>query len=82
MNSGIIEGNISAGKSTLSKEIGDKYVYFWENFDPPFMRKVYEEGINEFDEVKKELALNYSWNFTWKKNAEEYSQLYKSLLEK
>ncbi len=25
MNSGIIEGNISAGKSTLSKEIGDKY---------------------------------------------------------
>lgn len=65
---------------TSLKEIGDRYVYFWKTFEPEAMLEVYNFGMNDFDENKKELAYNYSLQYTWEKNAEEYIKLYKSVI--
>jgi len=65
---------------TSLKEIGDRYVHFWESFDADTMSKVYFSGMKSFNELKKNAAYDYSLKFTWQENAKEYVRLYKSLL--
>lgn len=65
---------------TSLKEIGDEYVFFWKTFDPTEMSKVFSNGMENFTERKKQFAYEYSLKYSWKKNAEEYLELYKYLL--
>jgi len=67
--------------NTSLKEIGDKYVYFWNSFNPHNMFEVFKNGINDFNEEKKMLAINYARQFTWRSNIEQYYNLYKHLLK-
>lgn len=73
----------SSNKTSLP-EIGKNHVYYWETFDPKYMAKVLKEGLEDFNkdkENKEKEIFEYASQFTWEKNAEEYHQLYKDLLE-
>jgi glycosyltransferase involved in cell wall biosynthesis len=66
---------------TSLKEIADKHAYFWTSFEPDDMMNVFTNGIKDFNEDRKNEAYNYSLRFTWEKNAGEYLNLYRQLLE-
>jgi glycosyltransferase involved in cell wall biosynthesis len=64
---------------TSLKEIGNKHVFFWQTFDPNYMKNVFESGLAQFDNTRMEEAYQYSLQFTWGKNAIEYYKLYTEL---
>lgn len=84
----IIEA-MSLGKpvflSTFSclPEIGGNEAYYFENFEPGYMKKVFLEGIAAYDndENKKEAIIKHANQFNWKKAGREYMELYKSVLD-
>lgn len=66
---------------TSLKEIGGEFAFFWKNFEPEEMLKVFNLGIDTFKydgfvEKQKEYANTY----TYKRNVSEYLQLYEDLL--
>ncbi len=72
---------VFCSNKTSLKEIGDKYVYFWNSFEPQEMNAIYSAGIADYTEEKQAQAYEYSLKYTWKTNAQEYMQLFKSLNE-
>lgn len=64
---------------TSLKEIGSSYVFYWDSYEPDKMLTVFYEGIDAFDEEKKERALRYSLQFTWEESVKQYLELYKQL---
>jgi glycosyltransferase involved in cell wall biosynthesis len=64
---------------TSLMEIGNNYVFYWHSFDTNEMLKTFYSGLEAFSAEKKEAALKYSLQFTWKENVKQYLKLYKSL---
>ena len=67
---------------TSLKEIGDRFAFFWENFDPQEMVNIYEKGVDQFNsnENFKMEQLRYANSFTWEKNVQQYLKIYQQLL--
>lgn len=71
--------------STLSSlpEIGSDAAYYWNNFEPDYMKNILIEGLNHFEsnrvimESKLYDRANY---FNWDKSSKEYLDIYRSLL--
>ncbi len=69
---------VFVSKETSLKEIGNRYAFFWDDFDPQSMKKRVETGLAEFHgngrlaEEAKEYA---SW-FSTDRHFEEYEELY------
>ena len=64
-------------------EIGSDAAYYWNNFDPDYMKNILIEGLNHFEsnrgimESKLYDRANY---FNWDKSSKEYLEIYRSLL--
>ena len=62
-------------------EIGGNAAYYFNDFDPVEMRKIFEKGMNDFidndraESIKQQAAL-----FNWNKNAQQYLEIYRSLV--
>jgi len=65
---------------TSLKEIGNKHVYFWENFSLANMVSVFRDGMDDFSIKKQEEEIAYANFFTWERNVKEYINYYKTLL--
>lgn len=82
----VIEGMLF-GKPVFSStytslpEIGDKYAFFWENFDPHHMKDVLEKNIIRFykDAVFVEHQLKYANSYTLERHMEAYLDLYRNI---
>jgi len=64
-------------------EIGDKYAFYWENFESKYMSDVFLEKMTEFSRnTEKQLEMKqYADQFTWEKNVGEYIKLYRKILQ-
>jgi glycosyltransferase involved in cell wall biosynthesis len=65
---------------TSLKEIGSKYVAFWENFEPHYMKQVIDNYLIEFQNSPEKIqeAKAYGNSFLYKKHLEEYLKLYRT----
>lgn len=71
--------------STLTSlpEIGSEAAYYWENFEPKYMKERLLEGLNHFENNKnimEQKLLERANFFNWEKSASEYLEVYRKLL--
>lgn len=69
--------------NTSLPEIGGKHSFYWDNFEPNYMAKIFVEGMEKFKQNKKfyeEWYKNRANTFDWKNTAEQYIEVYKSLI--
>lgn len=64
---------------TSLPEIGGDDAYYFKNFEPHAMAKVFLDGMNDFNEQKKQRLIERSKRFDWKKAADRYLVVYDSL---
>ncbi len=72
-----------ASNLTSLPEVGGKHAYYWENFEPEYMAKVFKEGMKDFAENKQERIQSmkaHGNSFSWAENAKAYHQLYREVL--
>lgn len=68
--------------STSLPEVGGDAAYYFNNFDPAQMQKVFESGMNDFKSrdraavIRKQAAM-----FSWDKAAREYLSVYRDCLK-
>jgi len=63
---------------TSLPEIGGDQAFYFRSFEPDHMREVFEKGMSEFDYQRTPALLRARYeNFTWKKSAEQYLDLYR-----
>ncbi len=67
---------------TSLPEIGGKYAYYFENFDPEYMQGVFEKGMEDYiaNKEKPELIKQHAFSFNWENCARQYYKVYQSLL--
>lgn len=67
---------------TSLPEVGGSVAYYWENFEPVHLVKVFEVGITDFNNnpAKAEQLKQQAARFSWQKAAEDYVSLYRELL--
>jgi glycosyltransferase involved in cell wall biosynthesis len=64
---------------TSLPEIGGPDAYYFSSFDALAMKKVFLEGMKDFNEEKKARLIERSKLFSWEKAAAEYMEIYKRL---
>lgn len=64
---------------TSLPEIAGPDAYYFNNFEPKSMARVFLKGINEFDHARKMRLIERSKMFDWKNAAQSYLRIYKSL---
>ncbi|WP_338733088.1 glycosyltransferase family 4 protein [Mangrovimonas cancribranchiae] len=72
-----------SNKSSLP-EVGGKYAFYWEKFNADYMSYIYSSSIEEFNKNPEENTQNliaHAKSYSWNKTAEQYLNVYKSLLE-
>ena len=67
---------------TSLKEIGSNFAFFWQDFTPAHMEKIYKEGLATFEHNEEfaDQQLEYANSFTWEKNVREYIKIYQQLM--
>ncbi len=68
---------------TSLPEIGGENAYYWDNFDPEYMKTVVNKGLNHFNNNQneiEELMKKRATNFDWKIAAAEYLKVYNEIL--
>ena len=68
---------------TSLPEIGGKDCYYWNNFEPDYMKNILIEGLNHFDNNKNEneiLMKTRAARFDWKIAAKKYLDVYNEVL--
>ncbi len=67
---------------TSLKEVGGKFAFFWENFDPDYMLDIFQQGLNKFnsDKSMKVRQLQYANSFSWEENVKSYIEIYRKLI--
>ncbi|MEZ4875638.1 MAG: glycosyltransferase family 1 protein [Flavobacteriaceae bacterium] len=70
--------------TTSLPEIGGKYAFYWDNFDPKLMAEQFLKGMQTFEENKdlyttelKKQAAKFDWN----EAAKQYIEVYKTVLK-
>jgi glycosyltransferase involved in cell wall biosynthesis len=63
-------------------EIGDKYAFYWQNFDPDHMAEVLKEGLSACDRQKDEFStamVGYAQKFNWSACIDNYLTMYRQV---
>lgn len=71
-----------ANKTSLP-EIGGDVAFYWDEFDPGYMAKIFEESMHSFEmnEDYSEKLKARAASFNWDDTAEEYLKLYSDILK-
>ncbi len=74
---------VFSSSATSLPEIGDKYAFFWPDFEPDNMKKLIEETLPRFyaDEKFMEEQKRYAASFSGDRHFEEYEKLYRNLMD-
>ena len=70
-------------KSSLP-EVGGKHAFYWNNFEPNYMAKTLNNGMDSFSSKKTIFETNlitHANSYSWNETAKSYLEVYKSLLE-
>ncbi|MFV8322924.1 glycosyltransferase family 4 protein [Flavobacterium sp. LB3P21] len=68
---------------TSLPEIGGKHSYYWDNFDPEYMKNTLIDGLNHFYNNQNEMELlmkERAASFNWKVAASHYLKVYEKCL--
>jgi len=69
--------------STSLPEVGGDAAYYFNSFDAADMQKVFEKGMNDFNNNNRVAAIKQqAAKFTWSKAANEYLDVYRNCLKK
>jgi len=69
--------------ATALPEVGGEHAYYWDNYDPGYMARVFEQGMHDFEskrECREKACIAWASGFNWNETAIRYAQVYKSLL--
>tara|TARA_R110000868_G_scaffold1389_6_gene10703 strand:+ start:4096 stop:5172 length:1077 start_codon:yes stop_codon:yes gene_type:complete len=69
--------------NTSLPEVGGKYAFYWDHYDPNYMAEVLENGLNTYNKNKDTFSQNYinhAKSFNWDTAALEYIKVYKNIL--
>ncbi len=67
---------------TSLPEVGGKFAYYFQNFEPEHMREVLKNGLKDYhDNDRKEEIIKWSEQFNWEKATSEYVEVYKRVLD-
>ncbi len=67
---------------TSLPEIGGKYAYYFDSFDPKAMQSVLENGLADFhNNGNPEAIIKHADSFCWEKAAREYLSIYRLLID-
>ena len=64
---------------TSLPEIGGEDAYYFLDFDPEKMKEVFMNGMQSFNEEKKQRLIERAKMFDWKKASDKYIEIYQSL---
>lgn len=66
---------------TSLPEIGDKYAFFWDNFEPEHMKKLIEANLDSFYNNQQFIGevINYANSFTIERHMDAYLNLYRQV---
>ncbi len=70
--------------STLTSlpEVGGKYAFYWEDFDPDHMMKVVQDGMEKFhSQALRDGEVAYSRTYDYNEYTDRYIALYRKILE-
>lgn len=81
----VIEG-MQFGKPVFSSrytslpEIGGKYAFFWDNFEPEHMKDIVEKNVTSFyaNQEAIDKQIEYALSFTLEKHMDKYIELYRN----
>jgi glycosyltransferase involved in cell wall biosynthesis len=66
---------------TSLPEIGGQYAYYFDDFDPEYMRAVFDSGMCHYTQTTPAaLIIEHADRFNWEKSAAKYLNVYKSVL--
>src|SRR5438552_5964687 len=66
---------------TSLPEVGGDVAYYFDNFDPACMKEVFENGMHHYKcSHPQEKIMGRAKNFSWKKAADEYLNVYRKFL--
>jgi glycosyltransferase involved in cell wall biosynthesis len=65
---------------TSLPEIGGDAAFYFNSFEPEEMQKVFEAGMNGFDEQMQEKVRKHAMQFDWQEAAKQYLAIYDELL--
>jgi glycosyltransferase involved in cell wall biosynthesis len=69
--------------STSLPEVGGDAAYYFESFDPAAMQRVFENGMNDFNNHDRVVTIKQqAEKFSWDKAAREYLDVYRNCLQK
>ena len=68
-------------KTSLPEICGD-HAYYFTSFDPHDMADVLAEGLKDFSESKVNAMIAWAEQYTWKKAAKSYLDIYQNILKK
>ena len=73
---------VFSSEMTSLKEIGDKYAYFWNDFEPKYMADIIKNGLIDFEQnpLRKADEIEYAHSFSYEKNVNSYISLYREIL--
>ena len=68
---------------TSLPEVAGEEAFYWDNFDPEDMKRVFEKGMNFFagDLDKKDRLRKHALRFSWAETVKIYKVLYQNLLK-
>jgi glycosyltransferase involved in cell wall biosynthesis len=72
----------SSDMTSLS-EIGDRYAYFWKSFNPEYMARIVNEGLEHFysDTELAKNQIKYAESYSYEKHINSYLSLYREILD-
>jgi glycosyltransferase involved in cell wall biosynthesis len=68
-------------RATSLPEVGGEVAYYFDDFDPEEMRKVFESGMKHYNcENPQQSIREWAKSFSWKKAAADYLNVYRKFL--
>lgn len=68
---------------TSLPEVGGKYAYYFDNFEPDYMQQVFEKGREDYETNNRTSDIvKHALAFNWDKAASEYYEVYKSVINR
>jgi len=64
---------------TSLPEVGGSEAFYWTDFDPKSMNKIFNDGLQAFDQNRAERAKVWARQFSWESAARAYLKIYEEI---
>lgn len=64
---------------TSLPEVGGPEAFYWPDFDPQSMNKVFNEGLHAFDPARAERSKTWARQFSWESAARAFLKIYEEI---